>query len=121
MSRATDSGLGPPSKGGSAKNLYTKSARLTLNCRATWALSVRVNLYNRQTLLLPREPKHMQHSQAQGHLPDRQAPAICTPPPPVLLAHWRCPLSLLALGTKYLAMPLIVKPIYTSHDGYQTT
>ena len=43
------SGLGgtpPPSKDGPAKNLYSKSARLTVSCRVTWALHVRVNLYS---------------------------------------------------------------------------
>jgi hypothetical protein len=37
VSRATERGLGPRSKGGPAKNLNTKSERLTLICRVTWA------------------------------------------------------------------------------------
>jgi hypothetical protein len=45
-------GWGPPSKDGPAKNLYTKSERLTLSCRVTWACSGRVNLYSRQILVL---------------------------------------------------------------------
>ena len=35
-----------PSKGGPAKNLYTKSERVTLSCRVNWAWSERVSLYN---------------------------------------------------------------------------
>jgi hypothetical protein len=39
----------PPSKGGTAKNLYTKTKRLILRCRVMWALSQRVNLYVQST------------------------------------------------------------------------
>jgi hypothetical protein len=45
----------PRSKGGPAKNLYTKSERLTVSCRVTWAWSDRVNFYNQQIMILPRE------------------------------------------------------------------
>jgi hypothetical protein len=37
-----------PSKGGQAKNLYTKSGRLTWGCRVAWAWSQRVTVYSRQ-------------------------------------------------------------------------
>jgi hypothetical protein len=67
----------PPRKGGPAINLYTISERLTLRCR-TWALSEKVNLYNRPIKIPPRRPKHEQHSRARGSLPDGQAPVICT-------------------------------------------
>lgn len=45
--------FGPSSKGGQAKNLYTKSERLTLSCRVKWAWSERVNLYSQQIMTLP--------------------------------------------------------------------
>ena len=46
-----------PSKVTTAKNLYTKSERLTLSCRVTWAWPQRVNLYNRQLVVVPRKTK----------------------------------------------------------------
>ena len=49
--RTAEAGLSPgekffrlSSKGGAAKNLYTKSETLTLTCRVTWAGSGRVNM-----------------------------------------------------------------------------
>jgi hypothetical protein len=39
-----------PGKVGLAKNLYTKSERLTLSWRVTCALSERVNWYNRRIM-----------------------------------------------------------------------
>jgi hypothetical protein len=47
----------PPSKGGPAKNLYTKSEGVTLSCRVNWAWSERVNLYNRKIMILPKNTK----------------------------------------------------------------
>ena len=47
----------PPSKGGPAKNLYTKSEGATLSCRVNWAWSERVNLYNRKIMILPKNTK----------------------------------------------------------------
>ena len=89
--RPAESGFGPrrnpppPTKGGPAKNLCTKSERLTLSCRVTWAWSERVNLYNRQRMIYYRERrKHMRHSEAPDPLLDRRAPAICTGFPPSL-------------------------------------
>jgi hypothetical protein len=38
--------LGPPTKGGSAKNPYTILKRLNLSYKVTWVRSQRVNLYN---------------------------------------------------------------------------
>jgi len=62
--RAADTGFGPrgekknlpppPTKGGQAKDLYTKSERLILNCRVTWALAERINWYSRQVMILLR-------------------------------------------------------------------
>jgi hypothetical protein len=49
-------GLGP-NKGKPTKNLYTKSARLTVICRVTLGWSERVNWYSRQIMELPRETK----------------------------------------------------------------
>ena len=46
-----------PNKGGPAKNTYTKSERLTLGWRVTLAFSFRVNLYNRQIMILQRKTK----------------------------------------------------------------
>jgi hypothetical protein len=46
MGRAAESGFAPSSKGGLAKNLYTKSEKLTPTCRVTRAWSETVNLYN---------------------------------------------------------------------------
>jgi hypothetical protein len=39
--------FGPPSKGGTAKNLHPKSEILTLSCRMIWVWSETVNFYNR--------------------------------------------------------------------------
>jgi hypothetical protein len=47
----------PPSKGGPTKNLYTKSERMNPSSRVTWAWSQRVNLYNRQIAILPKNTK----------------------------------------------------------------
>jgi hypothetical protein len=38
---------GPPSKSGSPKNVYTKSGRLAVNCRVTWAWSERFKFVDR--------------------------------------------------------------------------
>jgi len=46
-----------PTKGRPPKNIYTKSERLNLSCRVTWAWSVRINLYNRQVIVLSRNTK----------------------------------------------------------------
>jgi hypothetical protein len=43
------------SEGGPAENLYDKSEKLTFSCSMTWAWSETVNLYSRQTIVLPRE------------------------------------------------------------------
>ena len=63
--RAEDSGMGAgggeiffapppaPSKSVPAKNLYTKSERISLNGRVTWASSERVNLYSSQIMIVP--------------------------------------------------------------------
>ena len=58
--RAAASGFGPrwkivfghPSKGGPSKNIYTKSEKLALSCRVTWASSERVKLCSRQIMIL---------------------------------------------------------------------
>jgi hypothetical protein len=42
--------FGPTNRGGPAKNLYTKSERLTLSCRVTRVWSERVNLHSRQMI-----------------------------------------------------------------------
>ena len=49
--------FGPPSKGGPAKNIYTKSERTTLSCRVTRVWTERASLYNRQIMSLPRKTK----------------------------------------------------------------
>jgi hypothetical protein len=49
--------FGFSSKGGSAKNLYTKSEILTFSYRVTWNGSEGANLYNRQIMIVPRNPK----------------------------------------------------------------
>lgn len=49
--------VGPPSKDRQAKNLYTKSERLTLSFRVCWARSERVNSYNGQRMILPIKTK----------------------------------------------------------------
>ena len=45
--------FGPVSKDGPDKNIYTESERLNLRCR-TLAWFGRVNLYNRQAIIIPR-------------------------------------------------------------------
>jgi hypothetical protein len=43
----------PPKQNTLAKNLYTKSAIISLNCRVTSASSEMVNLYSSQMMILP--------------------------------------------------------------------
>jgi hypothetical protein len=60
--RTAESGFGPSersflppppsSKGRWAKNLYTKSERLTVSCRVILAWAERVNVYNGQIIIL---------------------------------------------------------------------
>lgn len=51
-----------------AKNVYTNSLRLTLNCRVTWCWSERLNLYNWQVITQQRKGKNMLHYWASGPL-----------------------------------------------------
>ena len=51
--------FGPLRHGVSAKNLYNNSKRQTLTFRGTWVWPERVNLYSRQTMVLPRETKNI--------------------------------------------------------------
>jgi hypothetical protein len=82
----------PLAKADQLKIYYTKSERLTLSCTVTWPWSERVNVRNRQVMMVPEiKKKHTQHCRAPGPLPDRRAPVICTgfpPPPAVLSALW---------------------------------
>jgi len=50
-------GFEPLSKGRPAKKFYTKSESLTLSFTVTWYWSERVNLYNRQIIIIPRNTK----------------------------------------------------------------
>jgi hypothetical protein len=47
----------PSNKGEPARNLCSKSERLTFSCRAIWAWPERVSLYGRQIMILPRKTK----------------------------------------------------------------
>jgi hypothetical protein len=86
--RAAESGFGPwlkrrfrpppPSKGGPATDLYTKSYRLTVTCRVTWAWSEGVNLYNRQLMALPGKTKTYATHWRPGPFPDSGALVNCT-------------------------------------------
>jgi hypothetical protein len=49
--------FGPPNKGRPAETLYCKSERPTLSCRVTCVWSERVNLHNRQIMVLLRNTK----------------------------------------------------------------
>ena len=51
--------FGPLRHGVSAKNLYNNSKRQTLTFIGTWVWPERVNLYSRQTMVLPRETKNI--------------------------------------------------------------
>jgi hypothetical protein len=69
--------FGPLSKDGPAKNLYTKSERENLNCRATWVWSASVNLYNRQTYTVywgPGPPSRQPNSRKFYQLPPPPGP-----------------------------------------------
>jgi hypothetical protein len=76
--RATERGFGHPSKGLPAKNLYTKSERLTLSCRVTWAWSERVSLYNRQIIILLRKTKTVLPGPGNFYQPPSPLPFIGT-------------------------------------------
>jgi hypothetical protein len=58
----------PPQKGRTAKNVYTNSQRLTLNCRVTWCWSEWLNFYNLQVIIQQRKGKNMLHYRASGPL-----------------------------------------------------
>jgi hypothetical protein len=104
--RAAKSGFEPlwkffglPRKGGLAKNLYTKSERLTLSCRVTWAWYERVTLYNRPIIILPRKKERknsMQWTWVPGPLLDCQAPII-----------W----------TGFIPIPLVLADLVSTHQG----
>jgi hypothetical protein len=65
--------------GGPAKAPYSNSTRPTVSCRVKWPLFERVNLCDRQIVVLwRRKKKYMQHSGAQGPLLDGRVPVICT-------------------------------------------
>ena len=64
--RGTKKFSGPPSKCGQAKNVYTKSERLSLSFRVTWVWSERVHLYSRQIMTLQRGQKHTQPNGGGG-------------------------------------------------------
>jgi len=91
VSRPAESGLGPrwifflfsdPQARAVRLKHFTLTQTLTSSSRVTWVRSERVNLYNSQIMILPQRQKHM-HSWAQGPLPDRRAPVICTSSPPL--------------------------------------
>jgi len=52
----------PPRKRRQAKNVYTNSKNLTLNCRVTWGCSERLNLYNRQIITQQRKGKNLRYT-----------------------------------------------------------
>lgn len=58
----------PPHKDGLAKNIYTKSERLSLSWGVTWALSEKINLYSQQIMILLRKTKTYA-MQLSGHVP----------------------------------------------------
>jgi hypothetical protein len=77
------SGLGKkfcraPNEGGSAKNIYIKSERLTLRCRGTRVWYERVNLYSLQIMILLRKAKTYATYSGYGNLYRLFLP---TPPP----------------------------------------
>ena len=80
----------PPSiKRRKAKNLYTKSERLTLGCRVTWDWCERVHWCIRQLMILPRNTKTFTtHS---GPMPPSGPPSpgnlYRLPPPPCLVGN----------------------------------
>ena len=63
------------------KNLYTKSAGLILRCRVNWASSERVNLYNRQIMIIQEKTKHVKHNRTPGPLPNLRGPFRNSGPP----------------------------------------
>jgi hypothetical protein len=67
--------LGPRRKDIPAKNIYTKSDRLTASCQMNRAWCERFNLYHRQKVMLPRKKKTNSGSGAR-------TPAIFTDTPP---------------------------------------
>jgi hypothetical protein len=54
------------------------STRPTVSCSEKWPLFERVNLCDRQIVVLRRRKKKMQHRGAQGPLLDGRVPVICT-------------------------------------------
>ena len=74
--------LRDPRRGWPAKNLHTKSKRLTLRCRVScaWSVNSTGNDNYRE------RKKKMQRSQVLGPLPDGRAPVIC----PVFPPHRHC-------------------------------
>ena len=58
--------LGFHNKGVPGKNIYTKSTNVIVSCRETCARSERVNLYERQIMILPRKTKTYAMSSGSG-------------------------------------------------------
>ena len=56
----------PSSRGGSAKNLYTTSERMTFSCRVTWDWAASVNLCSGQ-ITLSAQTKYMLRNRSSGH------------------------------------------------------
>jgi len=55
--------FGPSSKGGPVTNICVMSK--TVGCRVAWGWSVRVNLYNREIMILPEKDINICNSRAQ--------------------------------------------------------
>ena len=82
--RAAENGVEAPlkqifsvtsSNGGPAKNLYTKSERLTVSCRVTWALSGWVHLWNGYIMIQPIQTKT--YATQSGPGPPSGQPGSC--------------------------------------------
>jgi len=58
--------IGPLSRGGIDKNIYTKREVLSFNCKGTWSSCERVICYNRQTIYYRERQTHTQHIRAPG-------------------------------------------------------
>jgi len=72
----------------------------TVRCSVPWASSERVNLYNRQIIILPRETKTLATLTCPTLLPDCRVPVICTAPP-----------------TPACVLPLILETRFHSHNN----
>jgi hypothetical protein len=76
--------FGASNKGGQAKNIYTKSKRLSLSCRLALVLCESANLYSRQRVIGLQTRNRKTHATYSGLWPTRILYRLSPTPPPLV-------------------------------------